>query len=79
MACHLPVLEQYPLQMANTATAFSYSYIVFSKNCSRFNLRMAAKESTPSPNKKSSPGLTSSVDELKILLDWGHDQAITWR
>ena len=41
MACHLPVLEQYSLQMANTATVFSYSYIVFSKNCSRFNLRMA--------------------------------------
>ena len=41
MACYLPVLVQYSLQMASTGTAFSYSYIVFSKNCSRFNLRRA--------------------------------------
>ena len=37
---------------------------------------MATKESTPSPNKKSSPGLTSSVDESEVLLDWGPDQDI---
>ena len=36
---------------------------------------MATKESTSSPGKKSSPGLTP-VDESEILLDWGPDQDI---
>ena len=36
---------------------------------------MATKESTPSPDKKSSPGLTL-VDESRVLFDWGPDQDI---
>ena len=38
MVCHLPVLVQYSLQVASTAIAFSYSFLIFSQNCSRFNL-----------------------------------------
>ena len=38
MACHLAMLAQYSLQVASTATAFSYSFIIFSQNRSRFNL-----------------------------------------
>ena len=36
---------------------------------------MATKESTPSPDKKSSPGLTP-VDESEVLFDWGPGQDI---
>ena len=36
---------------------------------------MATKESTPSPDKKPSPGLTP-VDESEVLFDWGPDQDI---
>ena len=36
---------------------------------------MVTEQSTPSPDKKSSPGLTS-VDESEVLFDWGPDQDI---
>ena len=37
--------------------------------------QMATKESTPSPDEKSSPGL-APVDESEVLFDWGPDQDI---